>query len=300
MIPTSKITILLVDDKLSFGEAFSLQHDGDEFAVYHELYLSAAEEKLRSDFHKYDFVILDGLGHTIKGLAEDRGEDKHAYVGIKLINELSNTFGRKLPCCVYTAYLSDDSIKLLQEVNPDVRVFEKGADEMAMLQYIREEYAQSVEATFRMNHPEIARIFDRGWLSRENEREMLSLLTENDNNLDQLKLKAGRIRPIMEAVYNKLATVDRTLVPTRIRPNDEIALSNAIWTVAGKPTKDFQPLNPAMNRHLFEIISALQKSVSTSVMHGYSHPISRYTLASYTNTLADLLLWFSDFMQKRS
>lgn len=297
------INTLLIDDDKKFCEQFQQEHDGDEFQIDFALSLEEAKVILEEDFHKYHFVILDGLGATQKfedhTKSRGRGEAQFAMDAIQYIKEKVIYFGRAMPFCVLTGWPED-----IAYVKNQTEIFYKGkgaSERTRLISYIRNEYTRLEETTFRLKHPEIALVFDRGWLTQEHKYDLISLfnqLASPSNN--QLKQKAGRVRVIMEAVYNKLATVDRTLLPTNIAAGDDVALSSAIWTVAGKPTKDYKPYNPIMPKHLYEIVSALQKSVSTSTMHLYEHSISRYTLASYANSLADLLLWFSDFIQKRS
>ncbi|GAA4462435.1 hypothetical protein GCM10023189_39100 [Nibrella saemangeumensis] len=302
-----KIRLLLVDDKSNFREAFVRKFDGEEFEVYTEPHLVGALDKLRADFFGYDFVIFDGLGHTKPGLTEDRGEKEFAYKAINELQALTMQYKRELPCCVFTMYQTEDMIQMLDKVYPDIPVFAKDdAGEELMLNYVREQYARQAEATFRLRHPEIGVIFQNGWLQREHEQELIKLFEKVDSGeVMLLKNAASCIRPIMEGVYTKLAELDRRLVPEGLQHDNQQSLGQAIYHIAGQPKWDNNTRkysfksNPFMPLHLWLTVNALQNATSTVSMHAYTHPISRYTLSSYANILADLLLWFSDFMQKR-
>jgi hypothetical protein len=309
MISSTKIKILIVDDNENLCNSFINRHDGQEFEIHADYSLDKAKERLIKDFFEYDFVVLDGLGHLTVGRTKGQGDQGFAIAAIHAIKELSNKYKRALPYCLYTAYSGNDVLNALKEAEPTLQVFKKSdtIDEQLMWEYIRRCHKNSSETTIRQNYSDIFSIFDKGLLNKGIERELIQfLLAESDPNPDGLKQIARQIRPIMEAVYLKIAEIDRKFLPDGLQQGKEQSLNSAIRHMAGKPkwnndlhkyelqSQDYMPL------HLWHLVDVLQKATSSTAMH-YTHAtISRYTLSTYKEILADLLLWFKEFTLKHS
>lgn len=304
-----KIKVLIVDDNKNLCDAFINRYDGHEFEVYADYSLDKAKDRLEKNFYDYHFVILDGLGHLTSGRTEGKGDDGFAMVAIEIIKNLSIKFGRTLPCCLFTAYQDDRVLNALKQANNGLMVFSKNydGDTDKMWEYIRTCYKNSPETTVRQNYSDIFFIFEIGLLGSTIERELIQfLLAEQNTGLDSFKQVARQIRPLMEAVYLKIAEIDRKFLPDGLQQGKEQSLSNAIFFMAGKPkwnntlrryeihSKDYMPL------HLWFLVDALQKATSSTAMHHTNATISRYTLASYKQILVDLLLWFRVFTEKHS
>lgn len=305
---STKIRVLLIDDRKNICDAFVNQYDGKEYEVHSNLSLEEAKARLEADFFSYHFVILDGLGHISAGRTEGQGDDGFAVAAIQVLKDLSNQFGRALPYCLYTAYYGDRILNALRQANPGLRIYQKSnSDEEAMWAYIQSCYKALPETTLRQRHPELFSIFDNELLSRDVERELIRFfLAVEEATPDQYKQVARQVRPIMEAVYYQLYNLSSKFINAKVRPGDEQSLRQAIKYLAGNPTwnrdqRCTQLQNEAfMPLHLYYMVDALQSATSRAAMHHSDTTISWYTLASYQEILADLLLWFKDITQKHA
>jgi hypothetical protein len=302
--------IAIIDDLQSFLDDFQTKYENMEKDIIIDTFRSLEEALpvLEDKFYEYDFVILDGKGYRYKDETGD-GDELFATDAREELEKLISKKKQDLPYCYYTAY-SDDKVleslgnKCYSGTSEKIQIFKKklGVEEDEKLfAFITSKIAQKGETTIKQKYPDIFEIFSLGYLDKLVERDLINtlLLLKNltDDNSKQL---SRNIRPILESICSRLTALDRKFTSINIRRGNEQSLRGALKFLAGSPTYNNntgrieETTEIFLPKHLYTIILAIQDSSSTSVMHTYDSPITKYTAKAYLFGLMDFMLWFKE------
>lgn len=296
------INVLFIDDDSNVRDALITEARREQILIKGVDNLDDGLKILRES-DRIKFVILDAKAYQRPGQVKGTESTSFVYKAIEALPRLGSELNRHIPYCFFTGF-SDIANDLR---GADHIVIDKNEENATkkLFEFIWETYKDSKEGYLRQKY---ATQFDAIDLlnSTQAEQDLIALLFEKEGTTREVNfIQASRhIRPIMEAVFAKVAQIDKSLVPTGLQQGDQQSLRKAISFVAGQPQwkKDKYILNSQsyMPLHLWLTITALQDATSTAAMHNYEHPISRHTLDTFADILADLLGWFSDFYKKHS
>jgi len=299
-----KIKIAFIDDNESLLDSFQARYDGDKYEIHTFKSLDIALLAIEKSFFSFHFVILDGKGH-LKFSETGHGDEQFALVAREKINSLISLHKRDLPFCYFTAYSEEKVMQIIPNLpqNEEIRVFNKtlANQESLMFDYIQERYERLEETSIRKQFTEIFEIFDLGFLDSNAEQELILLISLSRNLTDENSKQFSRsVRPFLECIVNKLESTDRKFAVPKNKEGKEQGLSGKIWYLSGSHLHH-RPTTPQLiPTHLYEMVSAIQKSSSTSSMHHYDTQISGFTAHSYLYVLLDFMLWFKNILKNKT
>ncbi|MBD2757116.1 hypothetical protein [Spirosoma validum] len=297
------INVLFIDDDVNVRESLIGEARRKRILIRGVDNLDDGILELRSN-NRIKFIILDGKGFRRRGQVKGTESSSFAIKAAQEIPRLAKELDRYLPFCFFTGF-ADLASDLSGADHIVIDKNEENATEK-LFEHIWRTYQNSDEGRLKQQYEPLFNSIDI-LSNSQAEHDLITFLTEKDARQgNRLKHTARLIRPIMEAIFAKIAELDREMLPDGLQIGNQQSLSNAIWHLGGKPQwsktnkkydfggKSYIPF------HLWMSIDFLQKALSTVAMHDYPASISYYTLSSYGDILADLLLWFSDFMRNRA
>lgn len=308
------MNIVIIDDRQSFLDDFQIRYDNPEKGITIETFrtMEEASPELDKNFYEYDFVILDGKGHRKIDETGD-GSEYFARDMLDVINDLIRSKKRDLPFCYYTAYANDEFLKELGEkcyfgTTEKIGIFKKSLgeeEEKRMFQFIREKVSKNPESSIKQNYHDVWEVFDMEYLDKKYERDFLNCIKLLKDLTDDNAINFARnVRPMIEAICSKIRTLDRKFLEIMIKSGNEQSLRGALKFLAGTPTYNqskgytIETTEVFLPKHLYLLISAIQDSSSTVVMHPSEYTITKYTAQTYLNGLLDFFIWFKELTKK--
>lgn len=190
------IKVLLVDDKEDYCQSLVGIGRQNNLNIVYELDWEKGFEVLKSD-PKIEFVILDGKGK----IEEDQEVEKDNFVfrAISDITKWSGLNKKHMPFCVNTGF-----IERFEALDGNAKIFQKTEkDRDEMFQYIKDEVANSLYRTIRMQFNESFEVFDSGIIHKSHEHLLIDIIIAYQNQ-DYRKKNLNVQRDLLEAVFKSL------------------------------------------------------------------------------------------------
>ena len=146
MISAKDITVLWVDDRYDCNVIDNCKDEGiniviKEDAIQGSLYL-------KENWRDIDFVILDARGTRPDDISD--GDVGGVYDMLQALAEISHD--KKLPYCIYTAYIEHEKVKDIQSHYPGIKIIKKNSADnkhpifdpySELIDYIKKESSKS-------------------------------------------------------------------------------------------------------------------------------------------------------------
>lgn len=286
--------VLIIDDREDFTREFKAEARAYEINVASRTNLKDMIEFLPKYSDKLTMIILD-----IKCLKEPNQEVENENFLPAALTHLEKEYPY-IPRVVLTA--DSVSYEEVSRYHPDEKIYRKTEEDILRLfTYIKEKGKELPFLKIRHEHADIFNIFNKGYLEREQEKELLELLTNmNSNELTKIKNNLVIIRRMQEKIFQVINKRNKAVVPDSCMGNNgtvkfrdihkHLTGNKSFESKYAPVTKDYysgviEQLTPM----IYNIASA------TSAHNTYDQlefPPSNYTVRSCVYALLDLLRWF--------
>lgn len=267
-------------------------------------------ESLYRDVQRFD-VLLCYAGSLEEGKELIEGEEGEGIVGIILDVKCMKTrrqevpdssfitaaikyFGERvshLPLVVLTG--ETDQYHYLRELyDGTLRVFSKGRDEYAMIEFLLAEAKKLDWVRLRQTFPDVFAVIDRH-LDREAEQELINCLKEMYNpDFTVIKNNLGCLRRLQEKLYLALNKADGNLLPQRFVAGElNIVGAYKFLSETGRVER-YKIID-----RFAELIYKVTSDNGAHTPHANpKYPPTRYSVQVITFAMLDLLLWFGKLM----
>jgi hypothetical protein len=297
------IEVILIDDEKGYCD--SLKSNARTFGIKITDFQNLEEglEALKQN-NKYKGLILDAkclLDHE-----QEKEDDGFLLVALQKIRDIEKELDRHIPFVVNTGYLENYNSykKGLEQSNS--KLFSKTENKSEMFNFLKGEISRAEDTKIVNNHKKLFSIFEKGYLTETNRKELLALLKSiNAVTQPEIKKNLGLIRTLLEAIYYKLNRIDKNIVPDTCIRQNEINCREVTRFLNGYPNKEnnyiitskfgFTKTHRTLSDNLYSI-------TSDHGSHHYSEPYAptNYLVLSSTYQLLELLIWFKNVMDSKS
>ncbi|OLY90706.1 hypothetical protein SAMN05444008_101377 [Cnuella takakiae] len=296
------INTIIIDDDIDYATELAGAAAEYNISLLHYANLQSALEEI-ADNASVDFIILDALCLVDE---EDTAVD-FDFVGNALLglNEINTKRDKPIPFCLNTGFA--DNKKVTRHIGK-LDVFEKVTDQSRLFQYIVDRITKSDEYLARQQHTEIFELFKKGYLDKEVESMLVSVLCAEFDpiSVSLIKEQATQIRAIQEAIYKSLNRLSSNILPDKFfRTGNGMLDFNAAkkWLSGRRPADDGKEFTDKEFDYQGSDLDNLSTSIywiTGNLIH-YSpdrvYQNSRYTLEALKFALLEQLLWFRQLVQ---
>lgn len=296
------IKILLVDDNKEKETFFAPLADLTDNILKAELVQAHTFDEMKAIFdespYEYQGLILDGKGQkNEKSKTED---DSFLNTALRWLRAKTQE-GFYIPYVIYSGYADE-----LRKFYDDENIYWKARhEEEEMLKMLNQKIKGGEYYKHRELCPDVFRLFDYSLLPSKYQPDLIKAAqvytdTFTGNKDDVLR----GLRPMLEASFQKLSSLDRNLISPKFFKHGDPNISGIIHYLSGSPKYNYETdelefhSDKIMPIHLFYITDALKNITSKAGMHHYDEASSKYLVKAAVNAFFEYSLWFIKFVKE--
>lgn len=290
-------SIILIDDDEQFAKSFTNEVFAQaKITVAHQRSLQGLKKLLPALGHKYAAVVLD-----IKGLTDD-GQAKEDASFITAALKYLDTTMPNFPRFILTG--DESEFDTLKKYYQQEKLFlKKPDDQTRLLQELNYCVINAEPLRIKRENPNVFQVFDRNLLPSANEIKIINVLKGiTETNTANFKGIIADIREIHEEIYKALNKRNKLVIPDKfINPNGSPSFKKDLHShLAGNPGghPNFAPTSTIYQDSTISSHTKLIQMACSEYLHNTSKAnyfISIYTVRALINSLAEMMIWSSQY-----